>query len=197
MSCNEELQGYYRINKQAEFNKVIKAMVDAANKHIDAMNNVLKAYKKTTRNRTSMDWNKFESLIPQVRVGSGWSYRTAPAFSLDWQARRMIEHGLSKRGNIAKITKQTLRVDSMSINLASQSFEIDVYYDNHTVERFNEQPAVQAFWKALRQVKWQQRGAKDGGYCTYNCEYQDSENYQDYFGRVGKDMRAWVLKRPF
>lgn len=200
MSCNEELHGSYTINKKAEFNKVVTAMVEAANKHIDAVNNVLKAYKKATRNRQTMDWNKFESLIPQVRVGSGWSYRTAPAFALTWETRSMIEQGLTSRGNIAKVTKATINqaVSEMRINIAAQSFEISVYEENHAVDRFNEQPAVRAFWSALRQVKWQQRGSKDGGYCTYNCEYNEDREpmYQDYFGRVGQDMRDWLRKRP-
>ena len=198
MSCNEELQGNYRINKKAEFNKVIKSMVDAANTEIDTINTLVKAYKGKTRNRQTVDWTLVEQCCPKKWVGSGWHSRKVTALDLhDWDTRRLIERGIQQRGKLAKVTKNTLRVDQMTIDIDHQSFSIDVWNENHAVDRFNEQPAVQAFWNALRNVKWQQRGNKDGGYCQYNCEYQDSANYQDYFGRVGKDMRDWVRQRPF
>ena len=186
MSCNEELQGNYTINKKAEFNKVIKAMVDAANTTIDTINTLVKAYKGKTRNRHSVDWTLVEQCCPKKWVGSGWHSRKVTVLDLsDWDTRRQITTAIKQRGKLAKITKQTLRVEHMSINFDNQSFSIDVWNENHAVDRFCEQPAVGAFWNALRNVKWQQRGAKDGGYCQYNCEYQERANYQDYFGRRG------------
>ena len=198
MSCNEELTGSYTINKKTEFNKVIKAMVDAANETVDTINTLVKAYKGKTRNRTTVDWDLVKQCCPTKWVTSGWSSRKVTALDLnDWQIQRQITTAIKQRGKLAKVTKATLYVEDMRISLTSQSFEIDVDYDNHTVDRWNEQPTVRAFWKALRKVKWQARGDKDGGYCQYNCEYQDEPNYQDYAGRVGKDMRDWVCKRPF
>jgi hypothetical protein len=185
MSVNEELQGNYRINNKTEFNKVIKAMVAAANKQIDRVNTLVKAYKSATRDRTSINWNLVERYAPS-------------SFDLhDWSLRDKIETAIRQRAKLPKVTKNTLRVSNMRIDYQKQTFSIDVPYDNHTVDTFNSQPAVQAFWTALGHVKWQQRGKKDGGYCQYNCEYQDEPNYQSYHGRVGKDMSDWVDKRPF
>ncbi len=185
MSCNEELQGNYRINNKTEFNKVIKAMVAGANKQIERINTLVKAYKGATRERTAINWTLVERYAPS-------------SFDLhDWSLRDQITTAIRQRAKLPKVTKDTLRLSNMRIDYQNQSFSIDVHYDNHTVDTFNSQPAVRAFWSALNNVKWSQRGKKDGGYCTYNCEYQDEPNYQSYHGRVGKDMSDWVDKRPF
>ena len=200
MSCNEQLQGNYRINKSVEFNKVIKAMTNAAQKQVDTINKLVKEYKSKTRNRKQVDWDLVEKCCPMKWVGSGWHSRKVTALDLrDWDVRDQIEIAIKQRGKLAKVGKFDLPniLHGMSIDFTNQSFIIDVWNENHAVDRFNEQPVVQAFWGALRNVKWQARGAKDGGYCQYNCEYQDSANYQDYFGRVGKDMKDWVCNRPF
>ena len=198
MSCNEELQGSYRINKSVEFNKVIKAMVAEQQKNIDVVNQLVKEYKSKTRNRSRVDWDLVEKVCPQRWNGTGYYSRLVTCVDLtDWVIRDLIETAIKQRGKLPKVTKHTLDVNDMVINFERQSFEINVWNENHNVERWNSQAAVQGFWKALKSVKWSKRGNKDGGYCTYNCEYQDSPNHQDYYGRIGDDMFAWYTARPF
>ena len=197
MSCNEELQGNYRISKKTEFNKVIKAMVAAQQEQIDTINKLITAYKGKTRNRTKVDWTLVEQCCPKKWVGSGWHSRKVPALDLtDWRIRDLIRSGIGQRARLFKVSKHDLSVEGMSIDFTKQTFSIDVWNENHAVDRFNEQPQVEAFWEALENVKWLKRG-KDGGYCQYNCEYQDSPNYQSFYGRIGEDMNNWSSARPF
>ena len=200
MSCSEELKGSYTINNKTEFNKVIKAMVAAQQETIDTINKLVKEYKGKVpvRNRNKVDWNLVEQCCPKKWIGSYSYRRLVTVIDLsDWCLQRLIETAIKQRGKLPKVTAHTLDVNDMRIDFERQSFSIDVYEENHAVEVFNSQKPITAFWKALQQVKWQQRGRKDGGYCTYNCEYQDNENYQEFHGRIGNDMKDWVCARPF
>ncbi len=198
MSCSEELKGSYTINNKTEFNKVIKAMIKGKQETIDTINELVKEYKSKTRDRSCVDWSLVEKVCPKRWSGSGYYAQRNPKLDLhDWDTRNLIEYAIKQRGKLPKVTKHTLNVNDMRIDFDRQSFSIDVYEENHAVQVFNSQGAVMGFWKALQQVKWQQRGRKDGGYCTYNCEYQDNENYQEFHGRIGNDMNDWVCARPF
>lgn len=205
MSCNESLKGHYTIKNKTEFNKVIKAMVDGANERLDYINKAVKAFKQSKVHKgwkgprfTSSWWLQFDQHIPTVRRNNGWRSYSAPAFDTEcWGTRRLIEHAVDQRGKLPKINKWGLNVEDMTINIERQTFSIDVGYENHAVDYWASQAEVQAFFTALESVKWRQRGDKDGGYCQYECEYNDSPNYRDFYGRRGKDMQDWVLARPF
>ena len=197
MSCSEQLQGSYTINNKREFTKVVKAMIAAANERIDYINSTVKSYKRNTKNRSSVDWRLVDQCVLTRWKGNGYNARIVPTLDTsDWDTRNLIEYAIKRVAKLAKITKNNLDVNDMTIDFEGQYFSINVGNENHAVEVFNSQGTVQAFWKALKEVKWQQRGGKDGGYCEYNCEYQDSPNQQDYFGKRGDDMFAWANARP-
>ena len=198
MSCSEELKGHYKINNKTEFNKVIKAMVKGKQETIDIINELVKEYKSKTRDRSCVDWKLVKDVCPAKWSGRGEYARIITKIDLDdWDIRNQIKWAIKQRGKLKKAKKTDLHFDEMTIDFENQSFRIDVSEENHAVRCFNAQAEIRAFWKALQDVKWQQRGNKDGGYCTYNCEYQDSPNHQDYYGRIGDDMFAWYIARPF
>lgn len=184
MSCSEWMNGFYYIRNKTEYNKVIKKVVAGYNEDIAEINEAIKEYKKKVKRRDRIEWGKF-------------SYDT----DNNWRLKDFIEARWLRRGGIEKANTKTIDILNVEFDRKSQKINIDVFEGNWVVERWWRVPGVNALFRALNQVKWSQRGDKDGGYLRYWSEYHQCEgngepSFQNYFGRKGDEMMTWVRSRP-
>lgn len=187
MSCDEWMRGEYWIRNKTEYNKLIKAIVQQYNKDIVAINEAIKDYKASAKNRYKIDWRKFNEF-----------------YSIEsWRLEDLIKENWKRRSGIPKATTKTLEVSCVTFNPETQTIKVEVPEDNWAVERWHNMPGVEGLFAALEQVKWSKRGDKDGGYLTYWNEYFTAEGNGEpdfplryFFGRRGNAMRTWLNSRP-
>ena len=185
MSCAEWMNGVYYIRNKTEYNKVIKKAVAGYNEEIAKINDAIKDYKKRFKARDRIQFEYF-------------NYYTGG----NWRIRDFIEDRWLRRGGIEKVNTKTINLSCVKFDKEKQTIDIDIDESNWGVEYWWGAVGIDHLFRALKQVKWAQRGEKDGGYLRYWNEYHQCEgngepDFIHFFGKTGDEMHKWLASRPW